>query len=192
MTRRILGAGVPPQPAWVSESGPLRKIISAEGSACLEEILRVIISMLSFGSACREEILESGPDEPGSVDWDLEDTLDKVRASEKDVITKEMRVEHEIIYSEDGKFPVLGVDGHAPAHLAWQHNPHHGLVINGEDHLIAAVKRVVVHSSPNKTTFDAANRSVQGKKEKTKLSQAKQWTAKTALFLIRLFATAIG
>jgi hypothetical protein len=148
--------------------------------------------MLSFGSACREEILESGPDEPGSVDWDLEDTLDKVRASEKDVITKEMRVEHEIIYSEDGKFPVLGVDGHPPAHLAWQNNPHHGLVINGEDHLIAAVKRVVVHSSPNKTTFDAANRSVQGKKEKTKLSQAKEWTAKTALFLIRLFATAIG
>ena len=153
-------------------------------------------------NACRDEILGSSPGI--TEDWDRNETLGKVRASLEDVITKQGYTEHGIIHSADGRFPVLNADGLPPAELAWQESPHHGLVICGETHLILAVKAVAPDRSAEQTTFEAANREVQAanrevqaanrevQANKWRISVAKVWMARTALFLIRLFATVIG
>jgi len=122
--------------------------------------------------------------------WDRAETLGKVRARPEDVITKEKYRDHGIIYSKEGRFPILDTDGQPPAgldSLEWQTNPQHGLVIRGETHLIQAFKRV---GSEHLKTFQDANKEVQGRTNKP--SKARVWTARTALFLIRLFATVIG
>ena len=98
-----------------------------------------IFSKISGGAACLEVILGSDPDLQESVDWDSDETLRKVRASPEDVIKKAMYPEHQIIYSKDGKFPVLDVCGQPPAGLDWQKTALHGLVICGEKYLIKAV-----------------------------------------------------
>ena len=124
------------------------------------------------------------------MDWDREETIGKVRASQGDVITKHMYCEHQIIYSRWGEFPVLDELGLPPAGLEWQKTPQHGLVINGNAHLIKAVEVVINGGSEQEKTFLAANQKVQG--YPSKLSTAAISTARTCLFLIRLFATAIG
>ena len=167
MTRRILGAGE------------------------VQASIPVIFSKITSGGAnCLAEILGSDPDLQGSVDWDRAETLGKVRASEEDVIRKEMYVQHQIIYSRDGAFPVLDGQGRPPVGLEWQKNRHHCLVISGEPHLINAKNSVVNPGSQEEATFQNANKEVQGYKKP--LWTAQIWTARTALFLIRLFATAIG
>ena len=146
--------------------------------------------IMSGGAACLAEILGSDPALQGSVDRDRAETLCKVRASEKDVITKDLYGIHQIIYSKDGKFPTLDPQGQPPADLTWQNNSHHGLVISGEPHLINAKNLVVDEGSQEEATFQDANKEVQGNRKT--LWTAAKWTARTALFLIRLFATAIG
>jgi hypothetical protein len=167
LTRRILGAG--------------------EVQASIPEIFSKI---MSGGADCLAEILGSDPGLQGSVDWDRAETLGKVRASPEDVITKAKYAEHEIIYSKDGKFPVLDAQGQPPAGLEWQKNRHHGLVISSESHLISVYREVVEAGSPEFTTFLAANKEVQ--QFRPTLLTAEIWTARTVLFLIRLFATVIG
>ena len=157
----------------------------------MQASIPVIFSkIMSGGAGCLEEILGSDPDLQGSVDWDRAETLGKVRASPEDVITKAMYDKHQIIYSRDGTFPVLDDKGRPPEALEWQKNSLHGLVIRGERHLIDAKISVVNPGSPEADTFQAANRDVQGGR-KTLLT-AGIWTARTVLFLIRLFATVIG
>ena len=124
------------------------------------------------------------------MDWDLVETLGKVRASPEDIITKAKYPQPEVLYSKDGEFPVLDCDERPPAHLEWQKTPLHGLVICGEKHLIQAVQDVVQRGSEHYNTFNNAKIQVQG--EKYSKSKASIWTARTALFLIRLFATTIG
>jgi hypothetical protein len=70
-------------------------------------------------SRCRllAEILDNDPGLQGSVDWDHAETLGKVRASPKDVITKAKYNKHQIIYSKDRRFPVLDMKGLPPADL---------------------------------------------------------------------------
>ena len=157
----------------------------------MQASIPVIFSNISSGGAdCLAEILCSDPGLQGPVDWDRAETLGKVRASEEDVITKAKYDEYQIIYSMDGTFPVLDDNGQPPAGLEWQKNRHHGLVINYELHLIAAKGVVVQPGSPEEATFQAANKEVQ--ELESTFSTARKWTARTALFLIRLFATAIG
>ena len=140
-------------------------------------------------AVCLADILRSSPDRTEDIldSWDRAETLGKVRARSEDVITKEKYGDHGIIYSKKGRFPILDTDGRPPAGLEWRTNPQHGLVICGETHLIQAVKRV---GSEHLKTFQDANKEVQGRPKK--LSTAGVWTARTALFLIRLFATVIG
>ena len=155
------------------------------------------VSVISFskisggGAGCLAEILGSDPDPQGSVDWDRHETLGKVRASPEDVITKEMYREHQIIYSQDGTFPLLNCDCQPPAGLEWQKSRDHCLVISGKNHLITAVNEVVCRSSQEAVTFLEANREIQ-KQKGERFSTAGIWTARTGLFLIRMFATAIG
>ena len=157
----------------------------------MQASIPVIFSKITSGGAnCLAEILGSDPDLQGSVDWDRAETLGKVRASEEDVIRKEMYDQQQIIYSRDGAFPVLDAQGRPPAGLEWQKNPHHGLVISGEPHLINAKKWVVNPCSQDEATFQNANKEVQNNRRT--LLTAQIWTARTVLFLIRLFATAIG
>ena len=156
------------------------------------------VSVISFskisggGAGCLAEILGSDPDPQGSVDWDRNETLGKVRASPEDVITKEMYDEHQIIYSKDGEFPLLNLDGQPPEGLEWQKSRDHCLVISGKNHLKAAVDKAAPNGSQEDTTFQEVKRDVQEKKKGEKLLTGVKWTAKTALFLIRMFATAIG
>jgi len=164
---------------------------------CAGEVLEasfpaIFSKIISGGVDCFNEILCSVPDLPGSVDWDRAETLGKVRASREDVITKAKYSTEGIIYSKSGQFPHLDKSGNPPLGLEWQKSSHHGLVINSQTQLIKAVEEVVGAHSVEDKTFQAANRVVQGKAPKERLSAAVVWTAKTALFLIRLFATAIG
>ena len=140
---------------------------------------------MRISAVCLADILGSSPDR--TEDWDRAETLGKVRARREDVITQEKYRDHGIIYSKEGRFPILDTEGQPPAGLEWQTNPQHGLVIRGETHLIQAFKRV---GSEHLKTFQDANKEVQGRPKK--LSTAGVWTARTALFLIRLFATVIG
>ena len=178
--------GVAHQPALVSGNQPLPEIFLK----------------ISEGAVCRDEILGSDPDLQGSVDWNLEETLGKVRASHEDVITKDKYRHYRIIYSEDGKFPVLDVHGQPPAGLEWQKTALHGLVISGQNMLIQAVDGVIGSSRAFETIFQDANIEVQqtANKEVEQTTQERRqpfsvaqiWRARTALFLIRLFSTAIG
>ena len=140
---------------------------------------------MRISAVCLADILGSSPDR--TEDWDRAETLGKVRARREDVITQEKYRDHGIIYSKEGRFPILDTEGQPPAGLEWQTNPQHGLVIRGETHLIQAVERVGCEHSE---TFQDANKEVQGRTNKP--SKARVWTARTALFLIRLFATVIG
>jgi hypothetical protein len=142
-----------------------------------------------ISAVCLDDILRSSPDR--KEDWDRAETLGKVRAKPEDVITKEEYGDYEIIYSKNGDFPILDPAGNPPASLDWRINRHHGLVIRGETHLIEAVERAVPGREIDET-FQDANREVQGRPENRKLLTALVWTARTALFLIRLFATVIG
>jgi len=144
---------------------------------------------MRISAVCRADILGSSPDR--TEDWDRAETLGKVRARREDVITQEKYRDHGIIYSKEGRFPILDTEGQPPAGLEWQTNPQHGLVIRGETHLIEAVERAVPGSEIDET-FQGANREVQGRPGTRKLSTALVWRARTALFLIRLFATVIG
>ena len=182
LMRQILGAGVAHPPG--------------------NQPLPVIFLTISEGAVCRDEILGSDPDLQGSVDWNLEETLGKVRASHEDVITKDKYRHYRIIYSEDGKFPVLDVHGQPPAGLEWQKTALHGLVISGKNMLIKAVEGVIGSSRAFDNTFQDANKEVQETaneeveqttyKRRKYHSVAQKWKARTALFLIRLFSTAIG
>ena len=103
-----------------------------------------------------------------------------------------MYYEHQIIYSKDGEFPLLNLDGQPPEGLEWQKSRDHCLVISGKNHLKAAVDKAAPNGSQEDTTFQEVKRDVQEKKKGEKLLPGVKWTAKTALFLIRMFATAIG
>jgi hypothetical protein len=164
LTRRILGAGEIPE----------------------------IFSKITGGPSCFEEILSSDPDLQEHVDWDREETIGKIEASPMDVITKEKYADNNILYSANGDFPILDAAGNPPENLQWQKTPHHGLVICGKSHLTNAAQDVV-DSTGAQDTFEAANRELQKQQAGYKtFSQSKTWMARTALSLIRLFATLIG
>lgn len=141
-------------------------------------------------------IIRSKP--AGPVDWDRSETLGKVRASESDVVRKEQYAEHDVLYSADGRFPILDAAGNPPVDLNWQKSRHYGLVINAETHLHAATVMVLENSEPSvRRVFQAANRAYQTARSDrpqgaTRFSKSKVWEARTALYLIRLFATTIG
>jgi hypothetical protein len=146
------------------------------------------------GLACYDEILQSEPDPEDSPDSDLNETLGKVWAKDDDVITKAGLFAENIIYSENGKFPILGTDSKPPVDTQWQHTPNHGLLINGMSHVLDAVD-TTVQSIKQKKTFQAVNKEVQAKAAEgkpAKFSKEEVWRARSALYLIRLFASAIG
>jgi len=145
--------------------------------------------------------LDSDPDST-PVDWDRSETLGKVRADKDQVISKDLLATKGIIYSKDGSFPIMNPATYEPpAALQWQKTRLHGLLISGESLWIKAVDSAIRKGTPNarerESTFEKAKREAEanhpeGGGERTRISTGAVWIARTALFLVRLFATAIG
>lgn len=153
------------------------------------------------GAECYQSILDSEPNPDTEEFWDRSETLGKVRAVPGQVIRKDRFLEKRIIYSEDGSFPILGPEtGEPPDDLQWQKTPLHGLLINGSGLLKQALEIAIAEGTSRADEFDRAYKSANEEAQASHpdppksqgLSTAEVWLPRTALFLIRCFATAIG